>query len=163
MLLIRPLLFPPTFILYFFLKSVFCSQYLPTTMTEIILYAIGAFILGFVIAWLIKSNMMVNLKKELKNSESLLSQEKQMKETQRKESNLVQQHQQAKELSLIEELNQKKQLLKRLDEDILLLQRSNEETEEMLKASQPELHAMKLKLIEAQNTIARYKSKLGTK
>lgn len=132
-------------------------------MTEIIIYAIVAFVVGFAIAWLIKSNMMVALKKDMKNMESLLLQEKQMKETQRKESNLVQQHQQAKELSLQEQLEKKKQELKIMDENILLLQKSNEETEALLEANQPEIHALKLKLIEAQNTIARYKGQLERK
>jgi hypothetical protein len=50
-----------------------------------------------------------------------------------------------------------------MDEDILLLQKSNEETERQLASSQPELHNLKLKMIEAQNVIARYKSQLGTK
>ena len=45
-----------------------------------------------------------------------------------------------------------------LDSDILLLQKSNEETEALLKKSQPALHNLKLQLLEAQNTIARYKA-----
>jgi hypothetical protein len=50
-----------------------------------------------------------------------------------------------------------------MDNDILLLQQSNEETEELLKSGKPELHNIKLQLLEANNTIARYKSQLGLK
>ena len=46
-----------------------------------------------------------------------------------------------------------------MDQDILLLQKSNEETEELLRKGQPELHQLKLKLIEANNTISRLKAK----
>ena len=45
-----------------------------------------------------------------------------------------------------------------LDSDILLLQKSNEETEALLQEGQPALHALKLQLLDAQNTIARYKA-----
>jgi hypothetical protein len=45
----------------------------------------------------------------------------------------------------------------------LLLQKSNEQTEALLQAGQPEVHALKIQLIEAQNTIARYKAQLAEK
>ena len=50
-----------------------------------------------------------------------------------------------------------------MDGDILLLQKSNEETEALLAEGEPALHEMKLKLIEATNTIARYKAQYGEK
>jgi hypothetical protein len=50
-----------------------------------------------------------------------------------------------------------------MDSDILLLQKSNEETEALFKAGEPVIHSLKLKLIEANNTIARYKAQLGIK
>ena len=49
-----------------------------------------------------------------------------------------------------------------LDSDILLLQKSNEETEVLLQEGQPALHALKLQLLDAQNTIARYKAQQQT-
>ena len=54
-------------------------------------------------------------------------------------------------------------LNKQMDSDILLLQKSNEETEALLKAGEPVIHSLKVKLIEANNTIARYKAQLGIK
>ncbi len=52
---------------------------------------------------------------------------------------------------------------KRIVEDILLLQKSNEETEELLKAGEPGIYNLKMKLIEANNEIARYKAQNPTK
>jgi hypothetical protein len=50
-----------------------------------------------------------------------------------------------------------------MDADILLLQKSNEETEALLAKGEPAINELKLKLIEANNTIARYKAQLGEK
>ena len=41
-----------------------------------------------------------------------------------------------------------------MNNDILLLQKNNEETEALLKAGNPEIHNLKLQLIEANNAIA---------
>lgn len=54
-------------------------------------------------------------------------------------------------------------VIKTMDEDILLLQKNNEETEELLKATDPVVHSLKLKLLEANNTIARYKAQVPVK
>ena len=50
-----------------------------------------------------------------------------------------------------------------LDQDILLLQKSNEETEALLQEGLPAIHELKLKLIEAHNTIARFKAQAEQK
>ena len=50
-----------------------------------------------------------------------------------------------------------------MDESLVLLQKDNEETEKLLKAGQPLIHDLKMKLIEANNTIARYKALLEQK
>ncbi len=50
-----------------------------------------------------------------------------------------------------------------MDESLVLLQKDNEETEKLLKAGQPLIHDLKMKLIEANNTIARYKAQLEQK
>lgn len=132
-------------------------------MTELIIYASVAFVLGFGIAWLMRSAAIANLKKQLGGINSMLEQERLIKETQRKESYAIQQHQQAKEIELANNLSKAHAVLKKMDEDILLLQKNNEETERLLEASQPEIHELKLKLIESQNTLARYKAKLSEK
>ncbi|MEO6229086.1 MAG: hypothetical protein ABIP10_03105 [Ferruginibacter sp.] len=86
-----------------------------------------------------------------------------MKETLQKENNLVHQNKMSIELEFDKKLKQAEALNKILDENILLLQKSNEETEALLLKGEPELHAMKLKLLEAQNTIARFKAQTGVK
>lgn len=132
-------------------------------MTELVIYAGIAFILGFGIAWLIRSAALADLRKQMGSTASMLDQERLIKETQRKENLAIQQHQQAKEIELANQLSKANAAMKRMDEDIILLQKHNEETDKLLKASQPEIHELKLKLIEAQNTLARYKSKLSEK
>ena len=103
------------------------------------------------------------LKKELKSTQGFLESEKLMKETLKKENAGMHQIRQAGEGELIKKLQEAQILIRRMDEDILLLQTSNEETERQLASSQPELHALKLRMIEAQNVIARYKFQLGIK
>lgn len=58
----------------------------------------------------------------------------------------------------IQELNI---VIKMMDNDILLLQKNNEETEALLNAKEPVVHTLKLKLIEANNTIARFKAQMA--
>ena len=55
------------------------------------------------------------------------------------------------------------QVIRIMDNDILLLQKDNEETEALIKTTQPELYNLKLKLIEANNTISRLKAQLEGK
>lgn len=86
-----------------------------------------------------------------------------MKEKLRKENILVYQAKEAMETDLGRKLKDAEVLNRIMDEDILLLQKSNEETEALLRAGEPALHALKLKLIEANNTIARLKAQLTEK
>lgn len=86
-----------------------------------------------------------------------------MKETLQKELAVVHQNKMAKELDLGQKLQTAEKLIRQMDSDIILMQKSYEETEALLQAKQPEVHALKLQLIEAQNTIARLKAKLAEK
>jgi predicted nucleic acid-binding Zn-ribbon protein len=121
------------------------------------------FVVGALIGALLLYLKMGKLQKKLRSSDGYLESEKLKKETLQKELKTVYQAKETIELTLKQRLNEAARINKRLDEDILLLQKSNEETEELLKAGQPELHALKLQLIEANNTIARLKGMLGTK
>ena len=103
------------------------------------------------------------MQKQLRSSDGYLESERLKKETLQKELNSVYQAKETMEFTLRQRLQEAAILNKRMDEDILLLQMSNEETESLLKAGQPELHALKLQLIEANNTIARLKGMLGVK
>ncbi|MCP9752979.1 hypothetical protein [Ferruginibacter sp. HRS2-29] len=132
-------------------------------MTQTYIYAGVALVIGFALAWIIQLVKITKIKKEHKSMQGFLESERLMKETLQKENIQVHQLKQATELELHRKLKEAVQLTKMMDADILLLQKSNEETEAQLASAQPELHAIKLKLIEANNTIARYKAQLGIK
>jgi actin-related protein len=100
------------------------------------------------------------LVKELKSVEGLLESERLMKEKLRKENTAVYLAKETTEADLARKLKDAEFANRMMDEDILLLQRSNEETEALLKVTAPEIHDLKLRLIEANNTIARYKAQL---
>ena len=127
-------------------------------LTQIYIYAGIAFIIGFIIAWIIRTITLEKIKKSLKSTQGYLESETLKKETLQKENAQVHQMKQVVELDCVKKLEQAQELNKMLDSDILLLQKSNEETEALLIAGEPALHALKLQLIEANNTIARYKA-----
>lgn len=89
--------------------------------------------------------------------------ERLMKETLQKELAVVHQNKMAKELELNQKLQAAEKLIRQMDSDIILMQKSYEETEALLEAKAPEVHALKIQLIEAQNNLARLKAKLGEK
>jgi hypothetical protein len=127
-------------------------------LTQIFIYSGVAFIIGFAIAWILRTIALVKIKKSLKSTQGYLESETLKKETLQKENVQVHQMKQVVELECVKKLEHALELNKRLDADILLLQKSNEETEALLEAGQPALHALKLQLLEANNTIARYKA-----
>ncbi len=122
------------------------------------LYPALAFVVGFVVAWFVRSLAMVKLKKALKSTKGYLESETLKKETIQKENMMVHQIKQATETELLKKLEKANELNKGMDMDILLLQKSNEETEALLQAKEPAVHALKLQLLESQNIIARYKA-----
>lgn len=132
-------------------------------MTQTYIFIAIAFVAGFAIAYIIQLIAITKLKRLHKSAEGYLESEKLMKETLQKENSHVHATKQTIEMELQKKINELVKLNKMMDTDILLLQKSNEETEAQLLAGQPELHSIKLKLIEANNTIARYKAQLGIK
>ena len=98
---------------------------------------------------------MAKQKKEQQDTEGFLEREKLGKERLQRETELFYQ----RETELLRKLEALIQQNRQLDSDILLLQKSNEETEALLLAKEPEVYALKIKLIEANNTIARMKAK----
>ena len=132
-------------------------------MVQTYIYAGIAFLVGFGIAWILRSITIAKLAKLQKSTQGYLESEKLMKETLHKENIQVHQHKMATELEYAKKLKQAQELNRILDEDILLLQKSNEETEALLQAGEPEIHALKIKLLEAQNTIARFRAQVGVR
>ena len=132
-------------------------------MTQTYIIAGIAFIAGFLIAWLIRTISIFKLSRLKKSTDGYLESERLMKETLQKENLQLYQLKEAAELEFSKKLKQAEDLNKMMDENIILLQKSNEYTEALLEAGEPALHALKVKLIEANNTIARYKSQLEVK
>jgi len=98
--------------------------------------------------------------RKIKSLEGLLESEKLVKETLRKENALAFNLKESVENELGSKLKDAQITIKSMDEDILLLQKSNEMNEAEFKTSQPEIYDLKMKLIEAQNTISRLKGQL---
>ena len=131
--------------------------------TTCIIIASLAFIAGFLTAWALRSITLVKIKKSKNSIEGFLESEKLMKETLQKENSLLYQSKQTNENDLIKKLNEAQAVIKMQDQDILLLQQSNEETEALMLAGLPGLNDLKLKLLEANNTIARIKGQMEFK
>jgi hypothetical protein len=127
------------------------------------IYIIAAFVGGFLLAFIIQMIAIQKLKKECKSAQGLLESERLKKETAQKENSFLIQSADTHLLTTKERLRQAEALAKQMDADILLLQKSNEETEALLAKGEPAVNELKLKLIEANNTIARYKAQLGEK
>lgn len=101
--------------------------------------------------------------KKYKSSEGFLEQERRINETLKAENKQLHIHKELARQEFEERVKDLHRRIKRMDEDIILLQKSNEETEELLKAGMPVVHNLKIQLIEAQNTIARFKARTGIK
>lgn len=127
------------------------------------IYILMVFALGFGVAWFVQWSRLQKQGKQLKSTGGFLESERLMKETVQKELAVTHQNKMATELDLKLKLQKAEKIIKEMDSDIMLMQKSYEETEALLKVTQPEVHALKLLLIEAQNTIARLKAKLAEK
>lgn len=127
----------------------------------LILYISAAFIIGFLIAWILKTMEIQKLKRSENSLNGLLESERLVKETLRKESALAFQLKETIEGDLGRKLKEAEHVIKEMDRDILLLQKSNDETEMMFKKLDPEMYDIKIKLLEANNTIARLKGQIA--
>jgi hypothetical protein len=130
-------------------------------LSPFITYSIFFFFLGFAIAGIIGIMNYLKLRKKYKSTEGLLESERLIKETLRKENSLAFKLKESVELELGKKYEEATNVIKIMDQDILLLQKDNEETESLVKTTQPELYNLKLKLIEANNTVARLKAQLN--
>ena len=131
-------------------------------MTATFLYT-GIFLGGFLMAWFIRTMQIIKIKKELSSTKGYLESEKLKKDTLNKENQLVYQQKKLTETELHSLSQEATDYKNFMDESLRLLQKDNEETEKLLKAGQPLIHDLKMKLIEANNTIARYKALLEQK
>ena len=130
---------------------------------DIYIYVIVGFVVGFIIAFLIQLITIQKIKKENKSFRGLLESEKLIKENAQKENSFLLQSADASLLTTKIKLKGAQDTIRIMDNDILLLQKSNEETEDLFAKGEPAIHELKLKLLEANNIILRYKSLTGEK
>jgi biopolymer transport protein ExbB/TolQ len=116
------------------------------------------FIAGFVVSWVIRTLSIVKHKKESKSLKGFLERELLIKETMQKEHNFLQNNAAANILESKNKLTQAEELIRQMDHDIILLQKSNEETEALLAKGEPAIYDLKMKLIDAHNNLARFKA-----
>ena len=129
------------------------------TTTCIIIVSLS-FVAGFLTAWALRSIPLIKIKKSKNSIEGFLKSEKLMNETLQKENSLLYQSKQTTENDFLKKQLEAIAIIKMQEQDILLLQKSNEETEALMQAGLPGLNDLKLKLLEANNTIARIKGQL---
>ena len=130
---------------------------------SIYVYIIIGFVVGFVCAWLLQLITIQKIKKENKSVKGLLESEKLIKENAQKENYFLLQNADAALLKTKNKLKSAEDLIKIMDNDILLMQKSNEETEALLAKGEPAIYDLKLKLIDANNIIARYRGQVNEK
>lgn len=130
---------------------------------DIYIYVIVGFVVGFIMAWIIQLITIQKFKKENKSFRGLLESEKLIKENAQKENSFLLQSADASLLTTKIKLKTAQDTIRIMDNDILLLQKSNEETEDLFAKGEPAVHELKLKLLEANNIILRYKSLTGEK
>jgi peptidoglycan hydrolase CwlO-like protein len=123
--------------------------------------ALIAGLVGFGLGFIWPFYMVQQLKRTERSLNGLLESERLVKETLRKESAMAFQLKETTETELNQKLQAAERLIRQLDSDVLLLQKSNEETEAMFRDKEPEIFELKKKLIEANNTIARLKGQLS--
>ncbi len=128
-----------------------------------VIYILIAAVLAFGLLAVIQYNKLQKWGKELKSTKGYLESERLMKETLQKELAIVHQKKMAAELDLSQKMRATEKIMRQMDSDMILMQKNYEETEALLHVTQPEVHALKLQLIEAQNTITRLKAKLAEK
>ena len=130
-------------------------------MLEIIIYGGINFAIGFGLAWVLRSVAVAKFKTRLHDTDGYRQREKLMKETAQKENASAYARYELAKREYEKQLQAAQQTINLINKDILELQKNNEETETLLKAGNPEIHNLKLQLIEANNTIARYKAQVG--
>jgi hypothetical protein len=131
------------------------------SMISMVGIALMAGLIGFVLGFIWPFYTLQQLKRTERSLNGLLESERLVKETLRKESALAFQLKETTEAELNQKLQAAERLIRQMDNDIILLQKSNEETEAMFRDKEPEIFELKKKLIEANNTISRMKGQLS--
>jgi hypothetical protein len=128
---------------------------------NIMVFLLSGFVVGFIAAWVIRAFSIAKMKREGVRLNGLLESERRVKENLRRENQMAFQMKETMEFELRRKIQESEMIIREMDRDILLLQKSNEETEAMYQLKDPEIFAIKKNLIEANNNIARLKAELS--
>ncbi|MEO5966865.1 MAG: hypothetical protein ABIP68_09545 [Ferruginibacter sp.] len=132
-------------------------------MQDLLIYCGISALTGFIIGWLIQQMILSKIKKDYKSASGFLESERLKKEKLQKEIQALLVIKSQTEADLANKIHQLKNEVETMDYDIILLQKNNEDTEALLKAGDPIVYDLKVKLIEANNTISRLKGELNLK
>lgn len=143
----------------FVLNDLYTKQQ-PMTL-NLAIYLIVGMLIGFISAWVLRSIKIAKIKRDEIRLNGLLESEKLVKENLRRENQMAFQLKESMEYELRKKLKEAEIIIMGMDRDILLLQKSNEEIESLYQTKDPEIFAIKKKLIEANNSIARFKAELS--
>lgn len=129
-------------------------------MTDTYLYAGIGVVAGFLAGVLLPLYQIFIMRRKQKSLEGFLESEKLIRERLQKENKHLLSFRETSQQDYENKIEELKGVIRQMDSDIILLQKSNEETEALLHATDPIVHNLKIKLIEANNTIARYKGQI---
>ena len=132
-------------------------------MIQTYIYAGIGLVIGFSAAWIVHILQLSKVKRAQKSLQGFLETERLIKERFQKDNSWLHEIKESAQAEYEQKIQALNRVIATMDEDILLLQKSNEETEELLRATNPMVHSLKIKLIEAHNTIARYKAQVAVK
>ena len=132
-------------------------------MQDLLIYCGISALTGFIVGWLIQQMILSKIKKDYKSASGFLESERLKKEKLQKEIQALLVIKSQTEADLANKIHQLKNEVETMDYDIILLQKNNEDTEALLKAGDPIVYDLKVKLIEANNTISRLKGELNLK
>ena len=127
---------------------------------ETYLFIILAFVFGLLLGWALSSIRIRPLRQRIKSLEDKNSKEIIANEALKNESEFLHASAEKSTKQFEGKFLQQQEQIRNLENDIAILQKKYEETENLLESGQPVIHSLKLKLIEANNTIARYKGRL---
>ncbi|MEO6556074.1 MAG: hypothetical protein ABIN92_01055 [Ferruginibacter sp.] len=124
------------------------------------MYIAIAFLSGGIIAWLLRSiSLSSAIKKNMQLNEQRAEDKLLMEKLQTEHSAL--QHEKIHDLeSFSKRYKELESVNASLQHQVAILTNKFDESDALLKAGQPVIHSLKLKLIEANNTIARYKGRM---
>ena len=154
----------------FAIYEIICGLINKNVVDQSFIYVGSGMIVGFLIAFGVYLFLMIRVRREKNSVAGYLESEKLIKERLQKQNSWlleskenVQSEFETRIQEYEEKIRQLEAQVRYMDESILLLQKDNEETTALLNATNPVVHNLKIKLLEANNTISRIKAQVPAK